>query len=79
MRSIERQQTMFAALEKPAMTLEGLADKFLPAPLYSRRADSPTVYSAVYLPAERRANYRCPGKRWIQPFDQLVTADYTHD
>ena len=78
-RSVERQQSMPEALEERAMTLERLTAGFFELPLYSRRIDFTTVYTAVYLPAEGRVDYLCPGKRWSQRFDRFVAAEYTHD
>jgi predicted choloylglycine hydrolase len=77
--SVERQQSMLAALEDPAMTLERLTGKFFEPPLYSRRAEFTTVYTAVYLPTEGRVDYLWPGKRWSQRFDRFVAAEYAHD
>jgi predicted choloylglycine hydrolase len=78
-RSVERQRGMLEALEDRAMTLERLTAGFFEPPLYSRRIDSTTVYTAVYLPAEGRVDYLWPSKRWSQRFDHFVAAEYTHD
>jgi predicted choloylglycine hydrolase len=61
-RSLERQQSILAALEDRTMTLERLTAKFFKPPLYSRREGFTTVYSAVYFPAEGRVDYLWPGK-----------------
>jgi predicted choloylglycine hydrolase len=74
-----RRQTLIDALADPTMILPGLIDRFFARPLYSRRADSTTVYTAVYRPLERRADYLWPGKRWSQSFDQFEEGAYTHD
>jgi predicted choloylglycine hydrolase len=78
-RSLERQRVILAALEDHTMTLERLTAKFFEPPIYSRRKASTTVYTAVYLPTERRVDYLWPGKRWSQRFDHFVAAEYTHD
>jgi predicted choloylglycine hydrolase len=77
--SVERQQSILAALEDRTMTLEGLAARFFEPPLYSRRQGFTTVYTAVYFPGEGRVDYLWPGKRWTQRFDHFVAAEYTHE
>lgn len=77
--SVERHQAAMAALEDPTMTLVGLTDRVLAPPIYSRRMRSPTVYSAVYLPAEGRVDYLWPGKTWRQRLGEFETGEYTHD
>lgn len=77
--TVKRQQAAIRALEDPEMTLENLTASFLLAPLYSRKQKSPTVYSAVYRPAERRVDYLWPGKRWTQRIGQFEAGEYTHD
>jgi predicted choloylglycine hydrolase len=66
-------------LEDPDMTLENLSASFLRPPLYRRNQKSPTVYSAVYRPAELQVDYLWPGKRWTQRISQFETGEYTHD
>lgn len=78
-RSLERQRSILAALEDPTMTLQRLTEKFFEPPIYSRRKVSPTVYTAVYWPAEGRVDYLWPGRRWSQSFDRFVAEEYTHD
>ena len=77
--SFERQRCILAALEERTMTLERLTAKFFEPPLYSRRPGFPTVYTAVYLPAEGRVDYLWPGERWLQRFNHFVAAEYTHE
>ncbi len=77
--TIERQQTALCALEAPGMTLETLTAQFLVSPLYSRSRSSPTVYSAVYRPGERRVDYLWPGKRWTQRIGRFEAGEYSHD
>jgi len=77
--SVERQQAALRALADPEMTLEDLTASFLQPPIYSRSWSSPTVYSAVYRPAERRVDYIWPGKCWTQRIGQFESGEYTHD
>jgi predicted choloylglycine hydrolase len=77
--TIRRQQAALRALEEPGMTLGNLAAMFLVPPLYSRSRKSPTVYSAVYRPAELRVDYLWPGKCWTQRIGQFDSGEYTHD
>jgi predicted choloylglycine hydrolase len=78
-RTVERQQAVLSALNDPAMTLPDLIARFLEPPLYSRRAQSPTVYTAVYRPADGRADYLWPGKSWLQRIHRFDPGEYTHD
>jgi predicted choloylglycine hydrolase len=78
-RTVERHDAALRCLAQPGMTLECLTDCFLAAPLYSRAAASPTVYTAVYWPARGEVDYVWPGKRWRQTFDRFTPGDYTHD
>ena len=77
--TLQRQQAALRALEDPEMTLEKLTARFLVPPLYSRSRKSPTVYSAVYRPAELRVDYLWPGKCWTQRIGQFESGEYTHD
>lgn len=77
--TVERQQTALRALEDPGMTLEHLTAMFLMPPLYSRDLKSPTVYSAVYRPADLRVDYLWPGKCWTQRIGQFESGEYVHD
>ncbi|MCZ4092459.1 C45 family autoproteolytic acyltransferase/hydolase [Sinorhizobium psoraleae] len=76
--SLARQLAVLQALEDPSMSLSTLTDRFLEPPLYSARGPSPTLYTAVYRPAEGRVDYIWPGKRWPQGFDSFGTGEYTH-
>jgi predicted choloylglycine hydrolase len=67
------------ALDDPAMTLPDLVARFLAPPLHSSRARSPTVYTAVYRPAEGRVDYLWPGQSWSHSFDRFAEGEYTHD
>lgn len=76
--TVRRLAVAQAALDEPGMTLEGLAGRFLERPLYSRSARSPTVYTAVYRPAEGRVDYIWPGKVVRQGFDRFEAGGYDH-
>ena len=78
-RSVERQQVLLQALDDPATSLRDLIAQFLETPIYSRRVRSPTVYTAVYWPGERRVDYLWPGKTWGQRIGHFECGDYTHD
>jgi predicted choloylglycine hydrolase len=77
--SVRRQQVLLAALDDPAMTLAELTARFLQPPLHSRRADSATVYTAVYRPAEGCVDYLWPGQIRRQSFARFEPGEYTHD
>ncbi|MFC7396709.1 C45 family autoproteolytic acyltransferase/hydrolase [Chelatococcus sp. GCM10030263] len=74
-----RQEVLLDLLSVPTMTLQTLIARFLDAPLYSRRANFTTAYTAVYRPAEGRVEYLWPGKVWHHSFDHFNTGGYTHD
>ncbi|HKY94680.1 MAG TPA: C45 family autoproteolytic acyltransferase/hydrolase [Kiloniellales bacterium] len=76
--SVLRRQALLRALEMPA-TLDSLTRRFFERPLFSRRQDSPTVYTAVYRPGEGRVDYLWPGQRRTQHFGRFSEGDYTHD
>jgi len=78
-KSIRRQLAALAALEDASATLGGVVGKFLAAPLYSRTAASPTVYSAVYRPAELRVDYLWPGHVMAQRIGGFEPCEYVHD
>lgn len=78
-RTVERRQHLQELLDDPATTLTELTGSFLEPPLYSRRAMFPTVYTAVYRPAERRVDYRWPGKTVTQTIGRFKPGTYAHD
>ena len=78
-RTVERREALACGLSEPGMTLDRLVECLLAPPLYSRRAGSPTVYTAVYHPAEGRADYLWPGRRWTQSIDRFACGEYVHD
>ncbi len=77
--SVERQLAALKALQDPRMSLAELTNTFLRAPVYRRGTKSPTVYSAVYRPAELRVDYLWPGKCWTQRIGAFAPGEYTHD
>lgn len=77
--SMARQQAALRALEGSDATLANLAQTFLTAPMYSRDASSPTVYSAVYRPAELTVDYMWPGKVMTQRTGSFRPGKYVHD
>ena len=76
--SIERQQVATRTLERSAVTLDELVT-FLTEPIYSRRAASPTVYSAVYRPATLSVDYVWPGNITTQRIGSFGTGGYVHE
>ena len=78
-RSIERQQVATRALENSGATLPELLEAFLTEPIYSRRAASPTVYSAVYRPAALSVDYVWPGNIMTQRIGSFRTGKYVHE
>ncbi len=69
-RTLEREQRILELLHTPGATADGFADAFLSDALYSQAYDRGfgTLYTAVYRPAEGRAEYRWPGFEWPQSF-----------
>jgi len=78
-RTVERRDALVRLLAEPGLTLDALVEGFLASPLYSRRIGSPTVYTAVYRPIERRVAYLWPGKSVCQHIDQFEPGTYVHD
>lgn len=74
-----RQQAALRALEGSGATLAKLAETFLTAPIYSRDASSPTVYSAVYRPAALTVDYLWPGNVMTQRIGSFRPGQYVHD
>jgi len=77
--SVQRQLLTLAALEDPTATLSSIVAAFLAPPLYSRSAASPTVYGAVYRPAELRVDYVWPGRVMTQRVGRFEPGEYVHD
>ena len=78
-RSRKRQEAALHMLDRPGSTLADLVATFLAAPIYSRSALSPTVYSAVYRPADLTVDYLWPGKVMSQRIGAFEPGQYTHD
>jgi len=77
--SMARQQAALRALEGSGATLAKLVKTFLTAPIYSRDASSPTVYSAVYRPAALTVDYVWPGNVMTQRIGSFRPGQYVHD
>jgi predicted choloylglycine hydrolase len=77
--SMARQQAAFCALEGPGATLAKVTETFLTAPIYSRDASSPTVYSAVYRPAALTVDYLWPSNVMTQRIGSFSPGQYVHD
>jgi len=77
-RSIERQAAALRALASAASSAE-LTATFLAPPLYSRDAQSPTVYTAVYRPAASTVDYLWPGHVMTQRIGSFSPGEYVHD
>ncbi|MEQ8814370.1 MAG: C45 family autoproteolytic acyltransferase/hydrolase [Thalassobaculum sp.] len=77
--TVERWRAAQAALDDPGTTLASLTARFLEPPIYSRAARSPSVYTAVYRPAEGRVDYLWPGTVRSQGFERFEAGEYVHD
>ena len=77
--TVERRRAAQAALDDPGTTLASLTARFLEPPIYSRAARSPSVYTAVYRPAEGRVDYLWPGTVRSQGFEPFEAGEYVHD
>jgi predicted choloylglycine hydrolase len=78
-RSMERQRVATRTLARSGAALPELVQAFLTEPIYSRRAASPTVYSAVYRPAALSVDYLWPGNITIQRIGSFETGQYVHE
>lgn len=76
--TVERLAAIEAALADPRLSLDGLVARFLEPPVYSRSTRSPTVYTAVYRPAEAAVDYIWPGKIVRQSFERFEEGEYEH-
>ncbi len=70
-RTLEREQHILELLHAPYGTAADFAAAFLGPRLYSTAYERGfgTLYTAVYLPAEARLEFRWPGFTWPQSFD----------
>ena len=78
-KSGKRQRAMTEALNDPGMSLARLTALFLEQPLYFRSAAFPTVYTAVYRPADGRVDYIWPGACRTQYIGRFKAGEYVHD
>jgi predicted choloylglycine hydrolase len=78
-RTVERRDALVRFLLEQGVTLDRLITRFLSPPLYSRRSEFPTVYTAVYLPCQGRVEYLWPGKSVKQLLGSFESGEYTHD
>jgi predicted choloylglycine hydrolase len=78
-RTVERRDALVRLLAEPGLTIDTLVEGFLAPPLYSRWIGSPTVYTAIYRPIERRVDYLWPGKSVCQYIDRFEPGEYLHD
>ena len=69
-RSVERQETLLAALAAGTSEAE-LVEAFLRPPLRSAEYEEAfgTLYTAIYRPADGTVEYRWPTDRWLRDFD----------
>jgi predicted choloylglycine hydrolase len=72
-RTREREEQLRALLEDPAVDRERLVEAFVRGPLrFTRYGEGlGTLYTAVYRPAVGVVEYRWPGARWRQSFDDF--------
>lgn len=77
--SVARQQAALDALDRSDVTLAKMVDTFLAAPIYSRAASAPTVYSAVYRPCALTVDYLWPGHVMTQRIGSFEPAEYVHE
>lgn len=77
--TLERERYLLGRLAQPDFDAVGLVDAFLRPPLYSTALDRGfgTLYTAVYGTRSRSAEYRWPGMRLRQSFDEFHEAQLT--
>ncbi len=77
--SVDREAFLTRLLASPGLTIEGLIDAFLAAPLHTplNVTGSGTLYTAAYFPAEGRVELRWPGDRWSESFDSFQELRHT--
>jgi predicted choloylglycine hydrolase len=77
-RTVEREECLLALLGDDAMTRERFVAAFLEPPLYSTSfaRGFGTIYTAVYHPADGRAEYRWPGFTWEQGLDRFDESEH---
>ena len=69
--SLARERFLLNHLDEPAESRERFVERFLEPPLYNRRFSKGfgTLYTAVYDPVARTAEYLWPNHRWKLSFD----------
>lgn len=77
--SHERERVLWALLQEPGTGLDKIRARLLEPPLYSRRANSATVYSALYRPLSRSVEYFWPGMSCPQRLGGFTPGAYSHD
>jgi predicted choloylglycine hydrolase len=77
-RTIERERCIVERLDDEDETVEGFADAFLRAPLFSTAYASGwgTLYTAVYRPTEAVVDYRWPTSTWRLGFGAFEVAEH---
>jgi predicted choloylglycine hydrolase len=75
--TLDREQVLVRRGDAPGEVPERFVDRFLEPPLYQTRFEQGwgTLYTAVYHPAERRAEFRWPGVRieqCVEHFEELT-------
>jgi predicted choloylglycine hydrolase len=77
-RTIERERRIVELLDDSDLDASGFVDAFLRAPLFNTDYSSGfgTLYTAVYRPQERVAEYRWPAHSWPLGFDSFVEAEH---
>ena len=70
-RSLRRERHIEELLGQPDLTAAGFGDAFLAAPLYAtdHAEGDGTLYTALYRPRARAAEYRWPGRSVTQSLD----------
>ncbi len=80
-RTIERERRIVELLEDANQTVEGFADAFLRAPLFSSAYSSGwgTLYTAAYRPTQGFVDYRWPGHSWRLGFGAFEPTEHTEE
>ena len=78
-RTVERERYLLGVLDDPDVTPEGFAEAFLGPHLYSDAGGFATLYTAVYLPAEARVEYRWPRFTWPQSFARFTEGTHREE
>lgn len=78
-RSVEREQHLLELLASRKVSVAAFADAFLQPPLHTNdySGGMGTLYTAAYIPADGRVEYRWPGYTWKQSFRQFRETRHT--